>query len=109
MKKLIALIALLPFLGACGYEIVDTGYTGVEVRFGEVTSGALPPGIYFYNPFTSDVKEVDTQLKQWNGKIATYTQDKQVADIYFTATYALAPVKVPELYVSMATNSDKYV
>ena len=56
MKK-ISVIALMFLLSACGMEIVDTGYRGVETRFGAVVGEPLSEGPHFYNPFTSNITE----------------------------------------------------
>ena len=44
---MMCLIAVAMGSSGCGFEIVDTGYRGVETRFGEVVGEALPEGIHF--------------------------------------------------------------
>jgi prohibitin 2 len=71
----------LVFFQACGFEIVDTGYRGVETRFGEVVSDSLKEGWHWYNPLTSDITELDVRSQNLEYKIACYTKDLQPAQI----------------------------
>lgn len=80
-------------LGACSMTTVDTGHRGVEVRFGEVVSESMPEGLYFINPFTSHIAQMDTRAAVWNGTTQAYTKDVQQTNIAFTLTYRLDPSK----------------
>lgn len=74
-------LVLVMFFGACGFEQVDTGHRGIETRFGKVVSDSLPEGLYFYNPATSDIKEIDVRVQTFNYDIECYTKDIQQASI----------------------------
>lgn len=91
MKRLTAALLVLPMLGACGFEVVDTGHRGVKTRFGEVVSESLPEGFYTYNPFTSDIVELDTRTQRWQDTTETYTKDVQQAKVGFALNYGLDP------------------
>jgi prohibitin 2 len=67
------IVALLVGLTGCGVEIVDTGHRGVKTRFGEVVSESLPEGLYFYNPLTSNIIEMDTRVQRWDDSTESYT------------------------------------
>jgi prohibitin 2 len=86
----IAILALvvLSFAG-CGIKIVDTGQRGIKTTFGKVVSESLPEGIYFYNPITSAVVEMDTRVQRKDGETDTYTRDVQQAAIKYTLNYRL--------------------
>lgn len=98
MKKAIVILFVVPFLGAC--EQVDTGFRGVKTVWGEVDekAGSLPEGLYFYNPITSSIKEVDTRVKAMRGDANTYTKDVQQANIKYVANYHLARDKAHIMY-----------
>jgi regulator of protease activity HflC (stomatin/prohibitin superfamily) len=88
MKKIFVFTFLIALLfQACGFEIVDTGYRGVETRFGEVTSGSLEEGIHFYNPFTKNITELDVREQKWEDKTMAYTNDTQNVEVTFTLNY----------------------
>jgi prohibitin 2 len=86
----IALLALvvLSFAG-CGIKVVDTGQRGIKTRFGEVVSESLPEGLYFFNPITSAVVEMDTRVLRKDGETDTYTRDVQQSVIKYTLNYRL--------------------
>jgi regulator of protease activity HflC (stomatin/prohibitin superfamily) len=84
----IVAIVVLSFAG-CGIKVVDTGQRGIKTRFGEVVSASLPEGLYFYNPITSTIVEMDTRVQRFDGETDTYTRDVQQAVIKYTLNYRL--------------------
>nr|BFD58932.1 SPFH domain-containing protein [Bdellovibrio sp. CKG001] len=86
MKHLLWLIVALN-LTACGFEQVDTGYRGVQTRFGEVVGEPLPEGLHFYNPFTSDITEISVREEKIEGKTSIFTKDTQRTDIEYAVTW----------------------
>jgi len=94
----VIVIVAMGIVGLLGSEIVDTGHRGVETRFGEVQGGSLPEGLYFYNPFTSNIIEMDVRTLRWDGKEVTYTKDVQQAAITFTVNYNLKKEAVHTVY-----------
>lgn len=95
MRKL--LIAL-PLISACGFEVVDTGNRGMEVRFGEVAPDPLPEGLHFYNPFTSDIKEFDVRERKLEDVTECFTKDTQRSNINYAVTYYPDPTKIVAIY-----------
>ncbi len=81
-------IAVVSIAG-CGIKVVDTGHRGIETRFGKVVSESLPEGLYFFNPFTSAIVEMDTRVQRQDGETDTYTRDVQQAAIKYTLNYRL--------------------
>ena len=84
----IVAVVVLSFAG-CGIKVVDTGQRGIKTRFGEVVSESLPEGLYFFNPITSTIVEMETRLQRFDGETASYTRDVQQADIKYTLNYRL--------------------
>lgn len=101
MKRLLLTGFLSFFLAGCGFATVDTGHRGVETRFGKVVSDSLPEGLYFYNPFTSDIAELDTRVLKWDGITTAYTRDVQQAEVRFTLNFRLDPTKAHVMYQSV--------
>jgi len=89
--RIAIVLFLAVMLSACGFETVDTGHRGVQVRFGKVDEklGSLPEDIYFYNPFTTSIYEIDTRTQKLEGTANTYTKDVQQANIKFVVNYSL--------------------
>jgi prohibitin 2 len=84
----IVLLIVVSVVG-CGIKVVDTGHRGIETRFGKVISESLGEGIYFYNPLTSHIVEMDTRVQRQDGETDTYTRDVQQAAIKYTLNYRL--------------------
>jgi prohibitin 2 len=76
-------------VAGCGIKVVDTGQRGIKTRFGEVVSDALPEGLYFFNPITSAIVEMDTRVQRVDAETDTYTRDVQQASIKYTLNYRL--------------------
>jgi regulator of protease activity HflC (stomatin/prohibitin superfamily) len=93
----IVAIAML-ILVSCGVNVVDTGQRGVKVRFGEVRGEALPEGLYFINPFTTRIIEMDTRIQKWESDAQAYTKDVQQADVQFVLNYRLDPARAATTY-----------
>jgi prohibitin 2 len=81
-------VVVLSFAG-CGIKVVDTGQRGIKTRFGEIVSESLPEGLYFFNPITSNIVEMDTRVQRFYGETDTYTRDVQQAAVKYTLNYRL--------------------
>jgi prohibitin 2 len=84
-----AVLVVIVSVAGCGIKVVDTGHRGIETKFGKVISESLPEGIYFYNPVTSNIVEMDTRVQRQDGETDTYTRDVQQAGIKYTLNYRL--------------------
>lgn len=111
MKKLLSFVvavAAILSLNACGWNTVETGHRGVQVRFGQVDEklGSLPEGLYTYNPFTTSIIELDTRVLKKDGKANTYTRDIQQANITYVINYHLNPNAAHVVYREVGKNWD---
>jgi prohibitin 2 len=92
VKTQVVVLALLALgLSGCGVHTVDTGHRGIKVRFGQVEGEALPEGLYFVNPVTTTIVQIDTRTQRWDDKTDAYTKDVQISHIAFTLNYQLRP------------------
>ena len=90
MWAAIAIIAIVVVsVAGCGIKVVNTGHRGIETKFGKVVSESLPEGLYFFNPITSDIVEMDTRIQRKDGETDTYTRDVQQSVIKYTLNYSL--------------------
>lgn len=106
MKNALMLIALTLTLSACGFEVVDTGYRGIYVRFGEVVGEPLPEGLHFYNPFTADIKEYGVREQKWASKTSIFTRDTQQVQVEFAIVYYPDPRAVTGLFKDVGYLND---
>lgn len=85
---IVVLIVVVSVAG-CGIQVVHTGHRGIKTTFGKVVSESLPEDIYFFNPITSDIVEMDTRVQRKDGETDTYTRDVQQSVIKYTLNYSL--------------------
>lgn len=108
MKKMFLVVPVLAmFLTGCGVAIVDTGHRGVETKFGKVVSDSLPEGLYFYNPFTSSLTELDARIQRWDDQSQTYTRDVQQAVVSFTMNYRMDGTQAHNLLENVGRDWDQ--
>lgn len=88
-------------LVSCSMNTVDTGHRGVKVRFGEVMGDGLTEGLYFVNPFTTHIENIDTRIQKWAGNTQAYTKDVQQATLQFVLNYRLDPSTAHTVYQSV--------
>jgi regulator of protease activity HflC (stomatin/prohibitin superfamily) len=95
----VAIIAIIVVsVAGCGIKVVDTGQRGIQTRFGKIASESLPEGLYFYNPLTSNIVEIDTRVQRQDGETESYTRDVQQATIKYTLNYRLQQDKAHIMY-----------
>ncbi len=86
----IAIVAVIVVsVAGCGIKVVDTGQRGIKTRFGEIASNSLPEGLYFFNPITTKIIEIDTRVQRKDNETECYTRDVQQAHIKYTINYRL--------------------
>src|SRR6185437_9188422 len=97
-------------LSGCGMHTVDTGHRGIKVSFGQVEGEPLTEGLYFVNPFTTSIHQLDTRTQVWSAKDDAYTKDVQEATINFTLNYSLQQDAVGTVYRTVGEDwGDKLV
>lgn len=94
----IFLIGMVLLLSGCGFEVVDTGYRGVETNFGKVVGEPLPEGLHFYNPFTSNIEEINVQEQIFGGDTTCFTKDTQSVKVSYALTYYPDPSKIGDMF-----------
>lgn len=96
--KLLSILSLAALLSGCGFEVVDTGHRGLYVTFGKVTGEPLAEGLYFYNPLTTSVHEIDVREKKLEGKTTAFTKDTQNATLHYSLTFYPKKDAIGDLY-----------
>jgi len=91
-------ILAIGVIGMMGMKIIDTGHRGVKITFGKVQGSSLPEGIYFYNPFTSSIVELDVRELTMEGTTKGYTKDVQNVAVTYTLNYHSDPSQIHTLY-----------
>lgn len=98
MKKILCLLCSVYALSACGVEQVDTGNRGIKTVWGEVVGEGLSEGLYFYNPFSTTIHEMNCKTVKSSYDFETYTKDVQQAKITFSINYSVDSTKAHMLF-----------
>jgi regulator of protease activity HflC (stomatin/prohibitin superfamily) len=104
MKNSIILTAFL-FLTACGFEVVDTGFRGIETNMGQVVGEPKTEGLYFYNPLTSNIVEYQVREDKYQDETTAFTKDTQQVKILFTIIWKPNDKQVHTLYKEVGQTS----
>lgn len=92
----------------CGCGQVDTGEAGFFTRWGEITSKKpLEPGLYFYEPFGSDLVTYNVKNQIANVRTEAFTRDLQSLKLEMTVTFSLNPAKVIDLHTNTGVRYDE--
>lgn len=97
MKSLF-LLSMLVLMTSCGFEIVDNGHRGIKVSMGEVVGEPLNPGFHTYNPFGTDVLEVNVKDQAYDYELECYSKDNQPIDMKVTVAHAPVGTEVGRIY-----------
>jgi prohibitin 2 len=98
MQKVLSLTILTTLLAACGIEQVNEGNRGIKTTWGKVVGEPLVPDIYFYNPISSDIFEMEVLEKKLEGQTMCFTKDTQTVGVAFALAYYPDPSKIGQIY-----------
>lgn len=97
MKNLILSLLLVTLTG-CGFETVDTGHRGIKTTFGKIIGEPLGEGLHFYNPFTSDIIEMEVREVKIEGETPCFTKDTQNVVVAYAVVLYPDPAKIHTIY-----------
>lgn len=87
-------------LAGCGFRTIDTGNVGIPTTFGKITGEPETEGLHFYNPFSSELHEMDTHVLVMNDKTEAYTKDVQEATVTYVLNYQLRKTDAGKVYAA---------
>src|SRR5579884_654456 len=114
----IVLVAVLAFIAGFVVptpgsliHIVYAGHVGVKAVWGQVTGGALEPGVYILNPISDRIFDIDVRVLPHNFKeIDAASKEYQTVKLTGTMNYHIEPSKAPDLYQRVGTDfADKVI
>lgn len=83
-------------IGAC--KQIDAGHRGIELHWGKIEGAPLGEGIHWYNPFSTDILELNVQEHKVEGDAISFTRDTQKVTIRFALTLYPDPNKIHEIF-----------
>jgi len=85
-------------ISACGVEQVEEGNRGIKQEWGKVVGDPLTPDIYFYNPISTKIFEIDVREQKFENKTFCFTKDTQTVEVSYTVTYYPRPEMIGKIY-----------
>lgn len=99
------LLLLVLFIGGCGWGVVDPGERAVFARFGKVEEHCFKEGLYFYNPFTTDMYELDIKVQAFEAKkLTAASRDLQEIHADLVLNFSIDGTKCHELLTRVGTD-----
>lgn len=90
-------------------EQVDEGFRGIKNEWGKVVGEPLPPGLYFYNPISSGITEINVRERKLEGTTECFTFDTQKVTVAFTVTLYPKPESINKIYSQIGTDWERII
>lgn len=97
---------LLSSISFMGFEQINAGHRGIKLTWGKVVSDSLPEGLYFYNPISTKIIEMDVRLQKKTTRLETYTKDIQETTMHMALNYHIDPKNAHILYQNIGFDYD---
>lgn len=108
--NIVAGVVLLFILATMSTKIVSPGHRGVKITMGKVSDESYPEGFYFYLPFISSIKEMDTRISKIEIRTDAYTKDVQQVHVTGVVNFYPERDKMHTLYKEVGTDwADKLI
>lgn len=95
-------IAAVCLLLACGTQ-VQTGHTGIPVKFGQVQNYTMESGLNWHSPFIS-VVEMDNREQRYHFELLAFSADLQEVQVKGSVNYCIDSTKAMTLYKTVGVN-----
>ena len=103
MKKFLIMMMCAVGLTGCA-EQIDAGNRGVKTVWGETQQKVLEEGLYFYNPFSTTIYEIDCKTLKIVYEMDSYTKDVQQANLRLSVIYNVKPEEATLLFKEIGLN-----
>ena len=94
-------------LVAC--STIENGERGLKVTFGDISSDILTEGLYFYNPFTTEMIRFDVKENVFKFTAVNLTQDIQEVTTQLVITFSPDKSKINRLYQEYGLNYEEKI
>lgn len=102
----VLLIVALMFAGSF-FEVVDPGFRGVKVIFGELTEESLDEGLHFKSPWTT-IHEIDVRERVVNAKAGAASSDLQSVSTQVAVNFRGDPAMIWWLYQNIGVTVETW-
>ncbi len=98
MVPILIVVAILLFLVAGAFVVVEAGHVGVVKRLGAVQMAPLAEGLHFKRPFMDSIEQLDIRLMPTNAKATAASKDLQTVSTEINVAYSLNGELAPVTY-----------
>lgn len=103
----VTVMILTLMLGGSFFEVVDPGYRGVKVAFGDLTEQSLEEGLHFKAPWTT-IHELEVRERVVNSKAGAASSDLQSVSTQVAVNYRGDPEMVWWLYKNIGASVETW-
>jgi regulator of protease activity HflC (stomatin/prohibitin superfamily) len=96
------ILALIIILLSC-FTQVQTGHTGIPVKFGQVQNYTMESGLNWHSPFIS-VVEMDNREQRYHFELLAFSADLQEVQVKGSVNYCIDSTKAMTLYKTVGVN-----
>ena len=98
------IVGVILFIGSFSFVIIPTGYTGVQVTFGQVAEQPLPNGFNIITPFCTTVQQVDNKYRFVTEEDQVWCETSDQVQVYCQGvqiTYQIMPSASAWIYANV--------
>lgn len=102
IRSICIIVAIMIIIFSC-FTTVQTGYSGIPVRFGQVQSYVYDAGLHFKSPFVN-VVEMDNREQRFKFDLAAFSSDIQEVAVKGSINYSINKDTAMNLYKTVGTD-----
>lgn len=110
--SLVCLVVGVVALVGCSFAIVPTGYTGVRVKFGQVSDENVPSGFNFRIPIVETIELINNKQQDITISTQIWGETSEKTPVYaadVTVTYQISPKKSSWIYANVSKSPDNLI
>jgi len=101
---IVAIIAVVVFLGANCFISVPTGFVGVRTQFGAVVGNELSAGLQFKVPFIQEIEVIDCRTQKMEADANAASKDLQTISSKIAVNFSVNSEMAVDLYKKIGNN-----
>lgn len=102
IRSICIIIAIMIIIFGC-FTTVQTGHTGIPVKFGQVQGYTMESGLNWHSPFIN-VVEMDNREQRYHFELLAFSADLQEVQVKGSVNYCIDSAKAMNLYKTVGVN-----
>lgn len=101
--RITGIILAIIIMGLSCFTTVQTGHTGIPVKFGQVQNYTMDSGLNWHSPFIN-VVEMDNREQRYHFELLAFSADLQEVQVKGSVNYCIDNTKAMTLYKTVGMN-----